>query len=263
MGKRRNKRNVDPMECIPFKVWTTLASSSTSYITPTIQNVDVTPLMDSRLTGISDYFQWFRFRQLKVTIYPGAAVSSFSTQAAVSVGYNPRVPNTAPTSHTEVCLLTKSAHQGMGKTIDTSLMLPKKIMLGDAPLKWFQTKAGTEATQFEVQGVLYFAITTPSTTTSGSTFSIEGICEFKSRSAATQTPLRYQPAMPEGTLQGHPISDTFEDKFLPIPTSSGQLPTGDTTVWKRLGSVREVPWSEYQEKECAVVGGIVFVKQSF
>ncbi len=263
MGRRnRNKMNSDPIECIPFRVFTGAVSTGAGAFNLT--TIQLTPAIDSRLSGIADYFQLYRFKKVRFTFHPSIPGPSVANTNG-SVGYNPRIPNTVPASHTEIMTLTKSAYSGYGKSIDTRLDLPAKILLGDSPLNWYQTKAGTEADQFEVQGVLFVGVA-QSTTTGSMQYTIDGICEFKSRSAAAQTPLRVQPklttAEPEGTLQSIPHEAFIPNSNLNLPNSD-EFVDDKKQVWIRMGSVKELPWGVYADKECSIVGGIVYVKRSF
>ncbi len=187
MTKRRNQLRADPIERIPFKSFLQSNVTSTSLTAPSIVTTNISPLFDSRLTAIAEVFQFYRFSELKVSALPNINEVS-ADDAAVSVGYCPRVPNTAPTTHNQILNLPGSAYKGLGQVMPASFRLGKSILLGDAPLKWFQSVAGTEDTQWEIQGVVYLGGTgtnNPVTVV----YMIEGVCEFKGRTNASLTPM--------------------------------------------------------------------------
>lgn len=195
MGKRRNKRNnTDPIERVTFRTYSNFSATSLTFATPTISTVLIVPAFDARLTAIARTFQFYRFTQLRVFLCPHINEVT-ADDVAVSIGYLPRLPNSAPTNHVQIMAMPSSAYKGMGQVMPSKMSVPKSILLGDSPLKWFQSVAGTEDTQWETQGVVYLAGT--STNVSGATavFYLEGVCEFKGRSSASQTPL-YKEILP-------------------------------------------------------------------
>jgi len=193
MGRRSNSRNsADPIERVPFKIMTSFNAAGGSTIgAPTIVSTDLAPAIDARLASIADAFQWFRFSKLIVTLFP-ATTATNDTDA--SVGYIPRIPNSAPTLHSEIVSLPASAVKSRGQSLPAKMMVSRAILFGDAPIKWYQTKVGTEDAQWEVQGQYIFAANVVSAAVlTGQVITVEGVCEFKGRSALTQTPLYKQP----------------------------------------------------------------------
>ncbi len=184
MPRSKQRKSLDPIESVPFKIYSFLAVTSVTLASPTIQAVNVTPGIDSRLNAIGDVFQWYRFKRLKVHLHPTLAAAD----VLATVGYLPRVPNTAPTAHNDMALMPASTQKSWSQSVKSTMVVGPDIMLGDTNLKWYQTALGTEDSQFEIQGVLYFA-GTATVNPSNTIVCIEGICEFKGRSAATQTPL--------------------------------------------------------------------------
>ncbi len=188
MGRKKNQgSNSDPVERVPFKILTAVSvANTTTLVAPNITSVNLNPAIDARLASIADAFQWFRFVELKVMLPPAATPTADSD---ASVGYIPRVPNSAPTTHSELMSLPASAHKSRGQSVPAQMRVPRSILLGDAPIKWFQSIQGTEDTQWEIQGQYILAINT-NTSSAGvqQTYIVEGICEFKGRSALTQTP---------------------------------------------------------------------------
>ncbi len=181
---RRNQRKSDPIEAVPFTTFSFQTATSTSDAAPTVQGVNIIPTLDTRLAAISDVYQWYRFTKIRVHLLPAKS----GNDVLVSCGYIPRLPNTAPTDHNMLQQLPASAIKAYNQTVKSTMIVQKDIMIGDSPLKWFQTAVGTEADQFEIQGVVYFAGT--ATTNPGTYYYvIDGVCEFKGRSNSSQTPL--------------------------------------------------------------------------
>lgn len=195
MGRGRNNlRTPDSIERVPFKLFSFGSSAGGSTVAaPTITSANMSPAFELRLAQIAEAFQYYRFSKITVSLFP---CKTATNDSAVSVGYIPRTPNTAPATHYEVCTLPASAHKSHSQTVPARMMVSKNVLLGDAPLKWYQTVVGTEDTQWEIQGVVYFASNVVSAAVANNFyFIIEGICEFKGRSALTQTPLYKQPSL--------------------------------------------------------------------
>lgn len=194
MGRRGKSVSSDPIERVPFKYLTTFsAGAASTLVAPTINAVNLSPAIDLRLAAIADAFQWYRFSKLHVTLVPSITATNDTYS---SVGYIPRVPNAAPTSHSELMALPASAHKGAGQSIPAKMIVPRNVLYGDAPIKWYQTIVGTEDTQWEIQGQFIFASNVVSAATATPlVYIVEGICEFKGRSALTQTPLKPKPLL--------------------------------------------------------------------
>ncbi len=181
---KNRKSNLDPVESVPFRAFTYLSVTATALSTPSIQAINVSPAIDSRLNAISEVFQFYRFSSVRVHSLPTKA----SGDVLSTVGYIPRVPNTAPTTHEEIIQLPASSIKSFSQTVKSTMNIGRDVLLADAPIKWFQCQAGTEDTQWEIQGVIYVA-GTATANPSNSLFIIEGVCEFKGRSNSGQTPL--------------------------------------------------------------------------
>jgi hypothetical protein len=196
-NKQPRSKGQDPVECITFRFWTSAANAATTLAAPTISTVPLVPGLDTRLSGIAEFYQWFRFTKVKVTLFPHTNASPLSASCNVSVGYIPRTPNSAPTTHGEIMTLPASKYLSSLTNQPQQLNVPKSVLLGDAPIKWFQTKVGTEDTQWETQGVLYYGSSSVGTNTvTEFVIMTEGVCEFKGRSSSNQTPMFLQPKNP-------------------------------------------------------------------
>ncbi len=181
-SKKSQSNNVDPVEKIPFRVCTRVTNSVSagSFTAPNITTFDLTPAIDARLTGIADYFQYYRFSKLSFRTIPNGTNSS-------AVGYNANTSNTAPTTITDLMSLPKAMLHGAPKTVDSYMTIPNSALLQNTPIKWYQTKPGTEDTEWEVQGQFFYGVFGAMGDTQ---IVIEGVCEFKGRSPAVMTPLK-------------------------------------------------------------------------
>lgn len=189
MPRKANQRGRDPIERIPFKLITFLQVTSLTLASPTMQAVNVVPSLDSRLNAIAAVYQWYRFIKLKVHLLPTLAAND----VLATVGYLPRQPNTTPVSHNELCQMPASTTKSWSQQVKSTMIINQDIMIGDTNLKWYQTELGTEDTQFEIQGVLYFA-GTANVNPSNTIVIIEGTCEFKGRANTLQSPLMVSPS---------------------------------------------------------------------
>ncbi len=214
MPRRSKNRSSDPIESVPFKVFSFQSATSTSDAAPTVQAVNVQPSLDSRISAISEVYQWYRFTKLRVHLLPAKT----GNDVLVSCGYFPRLPNVAPASHNQIIQLPASAMKSYGQTVKSTMIVNRDIMIGDAPLKWFQTVVGTEADQFEIQGVVYFAGT--ATTNPGTYYYvIDGVIEFKGRSNAASTPMSVNPRVMRPLDRHEEFSKHKEDESEAIVVS--------------------------------------------
>lgn len=200
---RGNRFNPDPVEAIPFKFFTFLTITSTSLAAPTVLVFNLTPAFDDRLSSIAQAFQFYRFKNFKVHLLP----TKIAAEVNGSVGYLPRIANTPPTTHNELLNMPGSAMKSYSQTVKSTMNLKPNILLGDSPLKWFQTAPGTEDSQWEVQGVLYFAGT--ATANPSDMLSVwEGVCEFKGRTNRAQAPLLRQPIKANDPLENNRVNSS-------------------------------------------------------
>jgi hypothetical protein len=177
------------------------------------------------------------------------------------MGFLPNTPNTAPADHGDIAQCTASAFHPTTKTVPTSLILTKRMLIGDAPLKWYQTKQGTEDAEWETQGQVFLAFTGSGTSVSY-IYTIEGECEFRGRSPAVSTP------MVNKGLLGLPSNDEVRrpsNDPLPFPWQSESgvaKPTmeGSTAGFVRLGRVDEVDITKLQEVDSLIIGGMVWIR---
>lgn len=233
MKSNKTTSNIDSVECIPFKSWTFATFTSTNNAAPTVVTVLVNPTIDARLTQIADNFTWYRFTKIKVSGYPSRlqTTDTSSTVEWLSMGYLPRTPDTAPTTHGEIQAFAPSKFMTGVQTTPVHMGLGRAILLGDAPIKWFQTVAGTQATQFEIQGNLYFA---------GSGFSshlwpltIEGVCEFKGRTTSVTNPLKI---LPIPFKEEVPDSTKWSDK---VDLSKEEKPETEVVIGKYVYKIKD------------------------
>lgn len=193
MGRRKNK-NQSKIETVDFKYIWNQAVTSVTYGSPTLTTITVNPTLDPRIDALAAYWQFYRFVKLVLTIYPGGsnATSSLAVENYSIAGWNPRVPNTPPSTFPGVMELSKSTVNPWRSTDPSTLVLTRKDLLQDVPLKWYQTKAGTEDAQWENQGVIYLASIAIAAATSTVTmqYGLSGTVEFMGRSLDIVTPLK-------------------------------------------------------------------------
>lgn len=198
MGRGRRSRlgSNDPIERIPFRLIATWnAAAGSTFAAPIIVGASLTPAIDNRLVIIAEIYQYYRFTSLKFSVMPAITATN---DTDTSLGYLPRVPNAAPTTHAEINNMTVATFKSRGQTVPSKLVVPRSIVLGDAPLKWYQTIAGTEDSQFEVQGYYVVASNVVSAAVvTAQMMIVEGVCEFKGRTNAGQTPLYKLPKQPK------------------------------------------------------------------
>ncbi len=191
MTRSRNRSRLtgkDPVERVPFRLYSNFTVTSVVFATATVNTISVTPAMEARLAAIADVYQYYRFTELSVSLTPHIDNVS-AGDVATSVGYLPRIPDTAPTNHVQIQAMPASAYKGMGQTMPAKMRVPRNVLLGDSPLAWYQSVAGTQDAQWETQGQIFIG-GTASQNPSTAVFYVEGVCEFKGRSFATQTPLK-------------------------------------------------------------------------
>lgn len=104
----------------------------------------------TRLNGMAENFQFFRFTRLKFQFLPLAATGH--TVLGVAMG----VADVAPASTSNVAQCEYSAINFQPMTIPTKLVVPQKFLLS-GQIKWYKTEAGAAADQFEVQGQIFMA----------------------------------------------------------------------------------------------------------
>jgi len=133
----------------------------------------------ARAAAIADVFQFYRFTKLKCTIIP--------RDVEVIMGYAPGAAfDTPPTTGPGIIELPIAVWHGAAKFDDTKMLVPRKELVPDAQIPWFKTIPGTPATQFEIQGNLYFSIGAGAT---GGTIVMDYTIEFQSWNLAAQSPL--------------------------------------------------------------------------
>jgi hypothetical protein len=113
----------------------------------------------------------YRFTDLKVEVLPSyrATTSVASTPEMYGVGYYNDTVDTLPNTTQAVSELAYSVVRPMGYVFDTanssaisvlsiplSFHVPKRMLLGDASLKWFKANLGTPDSWDELQGNIVY-----------------------------------------------------------------------------------------------------------
>ncbi len=172
MGRRSN-RNIagQKVERIQGRSLVPLSGS-------TIGSFNITPALFTRASGMADLFQFYRFTKLKFIHTPTGVevVSAFVPGSGF---------DNAPTNRVDVIELPIAVMHGPTKTVDTPLVVPTKELLGDAQIKWWKTVPGTPASQFEIQGVWYYAVNVGA---AGALVVLEWEIEFQSWNMPNQSP---------------------------------------------------------------------------
>jgi len=141
----------------------------------------VNPLaFGSRISSISDYFQYFRFRKLVVTLHPYQAVLSGSYVDETTAVSFTAVPDVAPTTFSDLVEMELFQYSTGSTSVPMSLRLSDVELKAGQPLKWYRTRGLVTAIndqQLAYQGSVYLV---SQNGTSGSTFLVQftGEIEF-------------------------------------------------------------------------------------
>jgi hypothetical protein len=152
-----------------------------------VGTLSISPASFTRALAVADVFQFYRFTMVKVIIPATAPTATTGTGAAsTSVAYAPgAVFDTPPTTIAEIIALPKYLHMGNAVNVDKIMTLNQKDLLSHVQLPWFKTIVGTEDTQFEIQGNLYYL----SSIVANASYIIEYRVEFQSPNLAGNSPM--------------------------------------------------------------------------
>lgn len=164
--------------------------------TGTLSTVVLIPATFVRALAIADSFAYYRFKKVKVTIYPNV-YEAIDIQTQLTVGYLPGVaPDTPPANDDSVFQMSKHVKHGYGKCTNTTMTVPYADLVGDAQVKWFKTIAGTPDAQFEIQGNFFFwPVTRGASAASAASYNVgfDYTIEFQNFVAPSNTPfLRFK-----------------------------------------------------------------------
>ncbi len=119
--------------------------------------VPVTPALFPRAAAIADVFEFYRFTKLQLRLRPGfEGVAATSSNYSYTIGYSNQTFDTAPSTEAAIIELPLAVRSSSATAYST-MMIGRKELVDDSPLKWYKTVAGTPASQFEVQGNFYVA----------------------------------------------------------------------------------------------------------
>ncbi len=170
--------------------------------------VPIAPSSFTRALAIADLFQFYRFTKIRVVQPPISVNTTSGTTQYVIHSYAPGSEfDTPPTTPAQLVELPKVMYHGLGKAVDSNLVLSRKDLLSHAQLPWFKTIAGTEDSQFEIQGNLYNL----NNVGSAVSYYIEYDVEFQSPNLAAQSPFFRTPKSSEG--QSNPESPDIVTLF--------------------------------------------------
>ncbi len=212
---------------------------------------------DSRLAGISDQFQLYRFKKLRFTMHEGSWGSSLLAgkySTGYAAGLYLEIPDTLPsTDHVKLLrepysVFMDGSWAAAGGSAPTGyqgplqagysprkLMVPPSHLLGGAPYKWWRTRAGTSSDVWELCQWLFYVVAEDTTLGSGLQFTwyLDYEIEFSDPVDPAQTPL----AAPSW-LSLITAAEVEEIKA----RAQGKTPTGDPLVLQtRTGTLRVGP----------------------
>lgn len=176
MGKGR-KQGKDS-QTLPFHFFLASNFTSGSYTVLLRPGGDLA----GRLSSEADAWQHFKVNKLSLRLHPATAITA--TQAC---GYIGGVPDTLPSTVSQVGELLPSALLGLRSTVPTEWVNVQRTDLA-GPLPWYKTVPGTADPTEESPGVIAVV------GTGSETFILEirGVFEFKTACATSNTPVSVQ-----------------------------------------------------------------------
>lgn len=128
-------------------------------VTTTVGNFALTPTtFDSRLSAISDQYQYFRFTKMFVTAHPYQSVLSGTfIENAMAWAFQPGGINTTPSTFADLTTMEHVLIQTAQATVPRSLAMSRELR-HDAARSWWKCRPGS-STEEEVflQGRIWFA----------------------------------------------------------------------------------------------------------
>lgn len=129
-----------------FQCVTTVVTASAQY------SNGLTPAVDTRLDALQDLYRLYRFVRCKVHMQPCDATAAYFQLFA----YTPGNPTAGPTTAQQVSEM-EVVGCGIGcTTVPVLITLGRKVLLKEAAIKWWQTKA-TGDTEIDTQGYYFFS----------------------------------------------------------------------------------------------------------
>lgn len=149
-------------------------------------NLSISPIANlPRLLAMAELFQFYRFTKLRAYCMPG--------EVQMALGYAPGAAfDTPPTTISGIMELPLAVAHGAFKSTNTVLTVPRKELVDDGQIMWYKTIPGTPATQFEIQGNIYWVVGAGATAPN---FVLEWTCELQSWNLTAQSPLFKAPKL--------------------------------------------------------------------
>ncbi len=231
---------------VPFRFVVQGSSSSTSF-SGTAAEVDLVPTsFDARLADMSDDWQRYRFTKLHVEVIPPTNPVSASPSGAVTwthlwgVAFDPTCSGSTGTvgGFPAMAELTCFDMTNIGKA---KISVDRKVLLGNTPNKWYETKStGSPTDQERYQGTIYyfhFSNTANTDVDNNIAVLISGECEFCDPADPTDTVvLRAKIARAERLLAQREAEVTpsdseckFEEEPVRVPAPPGGARTAPKT----------------------------------
>ena len=173
---KKNKSNGAKPEAVSGR---TYFQTTTAAGAPFSAVIAVNPASFPRVLAMADVFEFYRFTHLKLTAYP-ISTNDYAVGVVTQGFDNP------PTTMGGVIELPRSKLIRASTTVPQDLMVSRKELVDDSPLKWFKTIAGSPADQFENQAQIYLVSGTASAATQ---MVIEWTVEFSQWNLAAQSPM--------------------------------------------------------------------------
>ncbi len=193
-------------------------SDAIGIIAAGLTQVRLVPATFNRASAIGDNFAFFRFTKVEFIIVPDIYNSATDAVSSLAIGYIGGVaPDTPPASVDDVLNLPNSRMHGYGKTVDTVFTVGKKLLVGETPLKWYKTVAGTLDSSFEDQGGLFLYLVKRGAGTLGNwVCHVKYTVEFTGFLASGNTPMRkaIMPFIPDDKKKE--IVSIGDKRFLPL-----------------------------------------------
>ncbi len=188
----------------------------------TVNILALQPAMDSRLNSIAANFQFYRFTNLKVSVFPcrETGVAQAATAAAYANGSGFDTP---PSTVVQLAALPYFKLVSDGQSIPASFSVSRSELLKDSQIPWFKTIQGTPASGFEIQGNIYHMSVNATFTTEYYVL-IDWECELSQWNASAQAPFvlvdeQLQLYRKAGAGSGEQSNST-SSRFTPAPSPS-------------------------------------------
>lgn len=159
----------------------------------------------SRLGGLADFWDSFRFTQLQVDVMP----NSSNVEALLVGGYTDDVfTNVTPASVQDILQLGCKVYQTPNQSTPCRLRVPRSYLLRNT-LKWWKSRGATDTFEGD-QGTVVFL--TSAAVTGSFNFIFSGVCEFKDPTSVNDDTANPDPDFPVPTWQVVQVQPPLEEQ---------------------------------------------------